>query len=101
MCQTRTIVCLHVDTAGTDTWASMDVSGNVAINIININIYSLIILIPIAKKAMQPNNKLLLIGRNVSAFDVGTKIIQPAQSTTLSTAFKTLNKNKDFYSIRL
>jgi hypothetical protein len=33
--------------------------------------------IPIAQKAMHPNNELLLIWGNITPFNVGTKIVHP------------------------
>ena len=49
--------------------------------------------IPIGKKTMQSDEKLIFLGGNISSLNIWTKVVQPTQSTTFRTSFETC-KNK-------
>ena len=52
--------------------------------------------IPISKKAMQSENKVFLIGQNLSSFNIKLQLIHPSQSTTFATTQQPYNYTKKY-----
>lgn len=49
--------------------------------------------LPVAKKLMQPNNKVLLVFRHGTTFDVRSEVVLPSQPAALGTSHQTCIHN--------